>query len=93
MDMELFWKIEEVPDIISADYDQESSHHSRVICRSAEEDFAEQHYLKTSVLNPDGRIVTTLPFIGDVMRLGNSERSSKNRFLNLEKKLEKSPIT
>ena len=93
MDMELFWKIEEVPDIRIADYDQESSHQSRVICRSAEEDFAEQHYLKTSVLNSDGRIVTTLPFIGDVMSLGNSERSSKNRFLNLEKKLEKSPVT
>ena len=93
MDMELFWKIEEVPELRSADYDPGSTHQARVICRSAEEDFAERHFNDTCAWTADGRIVTTLPFIGDVNRLGNSERASKNRFLNLEKKLEKSPKT
>ena len=41
----------------------------------------------------DGRIVSTLPFYGDVRRLGNSDRSAKLRFLNLERKLQKAPKT
>ena len=36
--------------------------------------------------------MATLPFIGDVGKLGNSERIAKLRFLNNEKKLERSPL-
>ena len=44
MDLELFWKIEEVPDIRSAESDGNSSHQDRVVCRSEEEAFAERHF-------------------------------------------------
>ena len=91
--LEKFWQIEEVPEFRRALNDRNSSHQDEVICKSTEEEFAERHFLQTCNLDSDGRVITTLPFFGDVTLLGNSERLARLRFLNLEQKLEKMPQT
>ena len=91
MDLERFWKLEEVPDVCDSKGEQTDGVRL-ALCRSTEEKFAEDNFFKTHQFDSSGRIVATLPFIGDVGKLGNSERIAKLRFLNNEKKLERSPL-
>ncbi len=86
-----FWEIEEIPgDKIDL---TEGQALGKVICKTLEEKFAEDNFSSTCQTDSSGRIITTLPFFGDVTTLGNSAGSARLRFINLERKLEKTPIT
>lgn len=90
--MEKFWLVEEVPDVRSAENDSSALFQDTVFCKSAEEQFADTYFVENHWTDKEGRIVAPLPFIKDVSLLGSSERSSRLRFLNLERKLEQNPV-
>lgn len=68
-----FWELEQVPQL--------TSH------RTVEEIECENHFIKTSYRNSDGRFCVKLPLVSDPDCLGDSFRAAKRQFLSLEKRL------
>ncbi|CAB0020102.1 unnamed protein product [Nesidiocoris tenuis] len=74
--LEKFWTIEEVPN---------GPHNA------PEDSACEQYYLNTVGREPDGRFVVALPFRKSPPLLGDSLGQATRRFLQLERRLSRSP--
>ncbi|XP_060518380.1 uncharacterized protein LOC132697105 [Cylas formicarius] len=72
-----FWELEEYP---------------KTTFLSNEEIYCENHFKQNTTRNDDGRFVVTLPLKDSISKLGDSRAIATNRFLNLERKLNKNLI-
>ncbi|XP_018574806.1 uncharacterized protein LOC108913697 [Anoplophora glabripennis] len=59
---------------------------------SDEETACEEHFVKTTTRDSEGRFVVSLPLKSPVTKLGESFREASKRFLSLESKLSKRPV-
>lgn len=70
-----FWQLEECGDA------------RRILTK--DEEFCEQHFQTTFKRQSSGRFVVSIPFKGDISKIGDSKEVALNRFLSLEKRFSK----
>lgn len=72
-----FWELEELPKLCDT--------------RSEEEKECEHHFVKTTTRNSDGRFCVNIPLKSSPQSLGETYPQALNRFLSLEKRLQRDP--
>ncbi|XP_030753971.1 uncharacterized protein LOC115880817 [Sitophilus oryzae] len=72
-DLQRFWEIENFPN-------------NKIL--SSEEKYCEEHFVKNTFRNEAGRFNVTIPFKGDISKLGDSKNLALKRFSYLERKLQ-----
>lgn len=72
-----FWELEELPKLCDT--------------RSEEEKECEDHFVKTTTRDNDGRFCVNIPLKSSTQSLGETYPQALNRFLSLEKRLQRDP--
>lgn len=73
--IEQFWQLEQVPALVKS--------------KSQEDEACERHFTENVSRSVDGRYIVALPFRDDAASLGNSMQMARQRFYNIERKLQR----